>query len=315
MTVKNSQFDFDVLVIGGGPAGLATALWCDDLGMSAVVLERQTEFGGQLLNIHAAIRNYPGLETANGREMRDVFLLQVQQRNIKLKAAAEIAETDLAELSVTDSEGSVYSAQAIVIATGVRRRRLNVEGESEFYGKGIIVSGQRDRELIKEKRLLIVGGGDAALENAALLSDEAAETTVVIRRSGPSARTEFIDKLKGNARVKFLFDSEVTAFTGGEMLSGATVKNNKSGTTDILDIDVALIRIGVEPNTEILAGAVDLDPHCYINVDHECETNLPGVFAIGDVANPISPTISTAIGTASTAAKRIFVWINHKEKL
>jgi len=315
MTVKKTQPDFDVLIIGGGPAGLATALWCADLGMSSVVLEQRPEFGGQLLNIHAAIKNYPGRETVDGREMRDVFLSQVQQRNVELKAGVEITKVDLAELSVADSEGLVYSARAIVIATGVRRRRLNVEGESEFYGKGIIESGQRDRELVKEKRLLIVGGGDAALENAALLSEVADETTVVIRRGEPSARAEFFDKVKGRPRVRFLFDSNVSAFTGGEHLSGAIIQNTKSGVTDVLGIDAALIRIGVEPNTEILADSVDMDPHGYIKVNHECKTNLPGIFAVGDVANPVAPTISTAVGNGSTAAKTIFALLNHKKGL
>ena len=304
-----------MLIIGGGPAGLSTALWCSDLGITSVVLEQKPEFGGQLLSIYNSIKNYPGRETANGREMRDCFLSQIQQRNIELKTGVEISEIDFTELSVADSEGSIYRTRAMVIATGVRRRRLNVAGEAEFYGKGIIETGQRDRELVKGKRLLIVGGGDAALENAALLSDVASETTVVIRKSSPSARAEFVDKLKGNPRVKFLFDSNVAAFTGVEFLSGAAVKNNKSGATDVFDIDAALIRIGVEPNTEILAGAVDLDSHGYVKVNRECETNLPGVFAVGDAANPVSPTISTAVGTASTAAKKIFSLLNHKKGL
>ena len=312
MNVNDSQVYFDVVIVGGGAAGLSTALWCDDLGMSSVVVEQRTEFGGQLLNIHAAIKNYPCRETANGREMRDVFLSQVEKRNVDLRTGVEITKIDTAGRSVVDSAGEIYSAQAIVIATGVRRRRLDVEGEAEFYGKGIIESGQRDRELVRGKRLLIVGGGDAALENAALLSDVAAETTVVIRKNAPTARAEFVDKLKGNPRVRFLFDSEVTAFTGRELLSGASVKNNKSGLPDVLEIDAALVRIGVEPNTEIVAAAIDLDSHGYIKVNRECETNVPGVFAIGDAANPVSPTISTAIGTASSAAKKIFALLNHK---
>ena len=311
MVLKDSQHEFDVVIIGGGPAGLATALWCADLRMSSIVLERREEFGGQLLSVYNAIKNYPGRETANGREMRDVFLSQVQQRKTELRTGVEIARVDPTG-AVVDSKGAIYSARAIVIATGVSRRRLNIEGESDFYGKGIIESGQRDKELVKGKRLLIVGGGDAALENALLLADVAAEVTVVIRKSAPSARAEFVDRVKGDRRVRFLFDSEVAKFSGGEVLSRASVKSSKSGSIEVLDIDAALIRIGVEPNTNLLSGALDLDSRRYIKVDRECETSVPRIFAVGDVANPSSPTISTAAGMGSTAAKKIHALLNHK---
>ncbi|HTK27523.1 MAG TPA: NAD(P)/FAD-dependent oxidoreductase [Pyrinomonadaceae bacterium] len=311
MVLKDSQPEFDVVIIGGGPAGLATALWCADLRMSSIVLERRDEFGGQLLSVYNAIKNYPGRETENGREMRDVFLSQVQQRKTELRTGVEIARVDPTG-AVVDSKGAIYSARAIVIATGVSRRRLNIEGESDFYGKGIIESGQRDKEFVKDKRLLIVGGGDAALENALLLADVAAEVTVVIRKSAPSARAEFVDRVKGDRRVRFLFDSEVAKFSGGEVLSRASVKSSKSGSREVLDIDAALIRIGVEPNTNLLSGALDLDSRRYIKVDRECETSVPRIFAVGDVANPSSPTISTAAGMGSTAAKKIHALLNHK---
>lgn len=315
MTEKKLQPDLDVIVIGGGAAGLAAALWCADLGMSSVVLEQRTEFGGQLLNIHAAIKNYPGRLTANGRAMRDVFLSQVRERNIELKTGIEIANVDLAGRGVVDSTGAVYSAQAIVIATGVRRRRLNVEGETEFYGKGIIESGQRDKEFVKGKRMLIVGGGDAAFENAMLLADIAAAVTVVIRRSAPSARVEFVDKVKDHPRVKLLFDSEVGRFSGRKNLSAVTVRNSKSNQTNVMNIDAALVRIGVQPNTELLNGALAHDLNGYITVNHECESSVPRILAVGDVANPISPTVSTAVGTGATAAKKIFSLLNHKKSL
>jgi thioredoxin reductase (NADPH) len=313
--IQKQQQTFDVIIIGGGPSGLATALWCADLGMSCVVLEQRNEFGGQLLNIHAAIKNYPGRETANGREMRDIFVSQVQRQNIELRTGVSIAKLELAGSAVVDSNGAIYSAKAIAIATGVRRRRLNVEGETEFYGNGIIESGQRDKEFVKGKRLLIVGGGDAAFENAILLAVVAAKVTVVIRKSAPSARAEFVDKVRDQPRVKLLFDSEVTRFSGGKVLSAANIKNSKSGATDVLNIDTALIRIGVGPNTEMLHGTLALDPHGYIIVNHECETSVPGIFAVGDVANPISPTISTATGTGATAAKKIFSLLSHKNLL
>jgi len=112
-----------------------------------------------------------------------------------------------------------------------------------------------------------------------------------------------------------LFDSEVTEFFGDESLACARIADNKAGATDVLNIDAALVRIGVQPNTELLNGALALDRRGYITVDHECETSAPDVFAVGDVANPVSPTVSTAVGMAATAAKKIYPLLNHKKPL
>jgi thioredoxin reductase (NADPH) len=310
-----SEQKFDVIIIGGGPAGLSTALWCADLGLSVLVLERQPEFGGQLLNIYNPIKNYLGRETANGREMRDIFLAQVRERLIDLKSGAELSDINLENLSIALSDGSVVNGNALVIATGVRRRGLNVEGESQFYGKGIIESGQRDKNLVKNKRVLIVGGGDAALENALLLSKTAKEVFVVHRRKKFRARQEFVERLNNNPRVKVLFESVVTRFTGDEALTGAHVQNIRTRTIEPLETDAALIRVGVEPNTDFLNRMLQLDTEGYIVVNSGCETDLPRVFAVGDVANPTSPTISTAAGTGATAAKTIRFLLNHKKGL
>lgn len=308
--MPGTEQNFDVVIIGGGPAGLSAALWCSDLGMSPVVLEQKAELGGQLLSIYNSIENYPGRETTNGREMRDIFLSQVEARQIKLRTGTCVSEIDFQNCSIFAADGSVWHAKAVVIATGVRRRRLNVKGETDFYGMGIIESGQRDKDFVKGKRLLIVGGGDAALENAILLADLASSVTVIVRKNRFTARPEFVERLNGNMRINVMFDSAVTEFAGDEMLSAVSIYNNKTGETDILDIEAALIRIGVEPNTEILDGAAKLDSRGYIVVDRECETSLPNLFAIGDVANPVSPTISTAAGSGATAAKRIFALLN-----
>jgi Thioredoxin reductase len=308
--------EFDVIIIGGGPAGLSAALWCSDLGLKSVVLERRSEFGGQLLKIRGAITNYLGREVSDGREMRDIFLAQVETRkNIDLKTEAEISNIDFEDLSVTCADDNVLAAKAVVIATGVRRRKLNVEGESEFYGKGILESGVRDKDLVKGKRILIVGGGDAALENTLLLAKTAGKIYVVHRGNNFKARSEFVMQLNVNPCIKVLFESVVTRFAGGEMINEARIKNIRTGETRILEIDAALIRIGIKPNTEFLNGQLELDSEGYLAVNTRCQTSRPNVFAIGDVANPISPTIGSSIGTGSTTAKAIFYLLNYKERL
>lgn len=303
----------DVLIIGGGPAGLSAALWCLELGLEAVLFEKANECGGQLLQIYNPIKNYIGLETANGREMLDHFLRALGNKDSVIRVQAAAAEIDPTEKSIVLESGERYSAKALIIATGVRRRKLGVEGEDRFKGKGIIDSGSKEKEKAKDKTVLIVGGGDAALENALILGDYAAKICVVHRSASFRARQEFIDQAMANNKIEFRPSTTVQRFIGGENLEIVELANVTTGMTKDLAVDLALIRIGVEPNTELLRGKLDLDNGGYILVNSNCETNVSAVFAVGDAANPIAPTISTASGTGATAAKAIRSLLNRQD--
>jgi thioredoxin reductase (NADPH) len=154
------------------------------------------------------------------------------------------------------------------------------------------------------KRLAIIGGGDAALENALILSEYAKRIYVIHRRSEFTARPEFVNAAIASPVIEFLINSKVVELKGTDLLSSLVVSNVSQEST--IEIDAVLIRIGVQPNTEIFSGGIDLDPQGYIRVDHLCATNVRNVFAAGDVANPVSPTISSAVGNAATISKVIF---------
>ncbi len=305
-----SEIGFDVLIIGGGVAGLSTALWCDELGLSALLLEEKNELGGQLLRVHNEIKNYPGREAKNGRELSDAFLEQIGKRDFERRLEARIAEIDPEKKEVFLADGTSFSARALVIATGIRRRKLNVAGEDEFQQRGIIESGKKNAASVAGKSVLIVGGGDAAFENALILSETAASVTLVHRRKDFRARAEFTEKVKNHPKVKILTETAVQKISGGGRVESVELKNLSNGETEIRAIDVILIRIGVEPNTEQFRGKLKLDENGYIEVNRNCETHMKGVFAVGDVANPYSPTISSAAGMGATAAKVIFYLLN-----
>lgn len=293
----------DVIVIGGGPAGLAAALWCSDLGMSTVLFEKEAEYGGQLLRIHNRIENYIGIETANGREMRDIFLRPIEKRKFLRRLNADVTEVNSAAKTVFLKSGELWTYSALIIATGVRRRKLGVVGEEEFRQKGIIDSGSKYRENAAGKTVLIVGGGDAAIENALILGEFAEKIFVVHRSSEFRTRKEFLEKVRENPRIELLTNRVVKKFAGGQHLESVILENPKTGETDALSVDTALIRIGVQPNTEFLRGQIDLDKNEYVILNTNCETSVASIFAIGDASNPLSPTISTAVGTGATAAK------------
>ena len=308
--VNKNFTEFAVIIIGGGVAGLSTALWCDELGLSALLLEKNIELGGQLLWINNKIKNYLGREAENGRELRDVFLEQIEKRKFTSHLQAEITGIDLKKRRVTLAGETKFSARAVVIATGIRRRKLSVEGEEEFKNRGIIETGRQNAGLVTNKNVIIIGGGDAAFENALILAENASRVTLIHRRKDFRARPEFIEQVKKHPKIEVFTETAVQKITGNEGIENVEIKNLVSNKTQILSVDALLVRIGVEPNTENFRGTLNLDKNGYIKVNREGQTSLEKVFAVGDVANPISLTLSTAAGTGATAAKAIFSLLN-----
>ncbi|MGI8669364.1 MAG: NAD(P)/FAD-dependent oxidoreductase [Aridibacter sp.] len=300
-----SKKDFDVIIIGGGAAGISAALWCDELELDALLLESDVELGGQLLWTYNAIENYLGVKAENGQQMRDIFVEQIGERNFTLKLNSKIQEIDLENKKIELQNGEVFQAKFIIIATGVKRRKLNIEGEEKFQGKGIIRSGKRDGELVKDKKVAVIGGGDAAFENALILSEFASKVFLIHRNKEFKARSEFIEKVENNPKIEIIKDTIVNKIIGDESVKNIELENKRKEEVYNLPTDFALFRIGVEPNTEMFRGKIELDERGYIKVNILCETNFKNIYAIGDVANPTSPTISTAVGMGATAVKSI----------
>jgi len=294
-----------VAVIGGGPAGMSAALWCADLGLTAVVFERDAEFGGQLLWTFNEVKNYLGLAAANGQEMRDRFLEHLQREQIERRVGAEVISVDLRQRALFLADGSQCSARALIIATGVRRRRLNIPGEAEFRGKGIIDSGSRAVAEVAGKRVAIIGGGDAALENALNLSQTAERVVIIHRRDQFTARSEFMDVATRSEKINFIVNTAVREIIGDTDVRSLSLEQLKTGQVQKIEADVVLIRIGVMPNSDLFDGQIEMDAAGYIFIDRFGATGIDRVFAAGDVANPRAPTIATACGMAATAAKSI----------
>ncbi len=302
--------NFDVIIIGGGAAGLSAGLWCAELGLNALLLEKNVELGGQLLWIYNSIKNHLGSTAENGRELRDIFVRQIENRKFTLSLKSEISNINLEKKELLLNSGEKFSAKFIIIATGIRRRKLNVEGEGKFKNKGIIESGKRDAALVKDKKVCVIGGGDAAFENALILAETASGVTLVHRRKDFRARTEFVEQAQSNPKIKILTETVVRKIIGDGRVEAIELGNLRTKEKIKVDIQAMLVRIGVEPNTEILRRKLDLDENDYVKIDSRCETNVKGVFAIGDAANPVAPTVSSAVGMGAIAAKAIFARLN-----
>jgi thioredoxin reductase (NADPH) len=295
----------DVVIIGAGPAGLSAAFWCDELGLDTLVLEEQEEVGGQLHHVYNPIHNYLGLPAANGEELLKHFAAGIAEADFDLWTNVAIKSVDLKARRIILESGEELQAISIVIASGVRRRRLNIPGEEEFAGRGIIESATRDAQLFAGKDVCIVGGGDAAAENALLLAKICPTVTLVHRGKSLRARREFLDGLQSNHCITVFKESNVKRILGTDHVEAVEILRSGAIKPFQMAVGGVLIRIGVEPNSDLFKGQLQLDARGYIMVDGTQQTTVENVFAIGDVSNPLAPTISGATGAGATAAKII----------
>jgi thioredoxin reductase (NADPH) len=302
----------DVLIIGAGPAGLSAALWCDELGLEALVLEQNEQVGGQLLSIYGPVSDYPGVRANSGLEFLERFSERVPKADFDLWTQVEIESVDLKAKRVVLRSGEELQAISIIIATGVKRRRLGIPGENEFAGHGIIESANRDRNEFAGRDVCVIGGGDAAAENALLLADVCPTVTLVHRRKTLRARPEFVQKLQGQHCITIFPESVVTRILGSERIEAVEILRKDALKPFQMAVQGVVIRIGVEPNTELFREQLQLDNEGYAIVTGQLETNVPNVFAIGDVSNPLALTISGAAGAGATAAKVIASRLNSR---
>lgn len=295
----------DVVIIGAGPAGLSTAFWCDELGLDTLVLEEAEDVGGQLHRVYNPINNYLGLKAPNGEELLEHFIAGIDDTDFDLWTQTSISSVDLKAKRISLASGEELQSIAIVIATGVRPRELGVPGEKEFIGNGIIESGARDRDLFAGEDVCVVGGGDAAVENALLLAHVCPTVTLVHRGKKLRARNEFKEQLQSMHCITVFTESVLTRIMGNERVEAVEIKRKQALKPFQLAVRGVLIRIGVEPNTELFKDQLETDERGYLVVNSQQETNVPMVFAVGDVSNPVAPTINSATGAGATAAKVI----------
>jgi len=294
----------DVLIIGAGPAGLSAARWCDELGLDTLVLEQSEEVGGQLLSVHNAIENYLGARAANGRELRDRFVEQTEDCDFDLWTDVEIEGVDLKARRVRLRSGEELQSIAMIIATGLRRRQLGIPGEAEFIGRGMIESSG-DRDAFAGKDVCVIGGGDAAAENALLFAEVCPTVTLVHRRKKLRARREFSETLHTNHCVTVFPESVVRRIIGRDRVEAVEIERAGAIKPFQMAVQGVIVRVGFEPNTELFRDQVELDDRAYVIISSLQETSVENVFAVGDVANPLAPTISGAVGAGATAARVI----------
>jgi len=296
---------FDVVIIGGGPAGLTAGIYATRAALDVLLVEKFA-CGGQALTTDT-VENYPGFpDGVSGPALMEDMKRQAERFGLRTlpsnvtKIALKKNRNDA--FLVTSEKGETLKALSLIIATGACWNTLGVPGEKELAGRGVSYCATCDGPLFRGKEVVVVGGGDTAIQEALFLSKFASRVTVIHRRDRLRATKILQERISRNNRVSFLWEAVVTAILGKQKVEGVTVKKAREPQETELKADGVFIFVGVQPNSAFLKGAVDLDESGYIRTDNEMRTSAEGIFACGDVRKKLLRQISTAVGEGATAA-------------
>jgi thioredoxin reductase (NADPH) len=293
----------DLIVIGAGPAGLTAGMYAARAGMDTLVIEKVVP-GGQMATAHN-IKNYPGFpEGIGGMELAELMKVHAENLGTEIKNLDEVkrVERDGDAFIITTSQGQ-YKAKAVIIATGLYRKKLGVPGEKEFRGKGVSYCATCDGPFFKDRRTVVIGSGTHAVSEAIYLNDIAGEIKLVMRRDHPIiTQKDTEDQLKAS-KIELVTGTEVLEILGTDMASGIKVRGLETKEERTIETDGIFIETGRLPNIALLEGMdVKTDEKGYIITDEKQETNITGLYAAGDVCKGKVKQVGTAVGQGSIAA-------------
>jgi thioredoxin reductase (NADPH) len=297
----NSSSSYQVVIIGGGPAGLTAGLYCARSRFNALLIERGI-MGGQITNAER-VENYPGFPKGiSGLELGQLVHEQATSYGLQtlLGEFTRVVPRKRQNL-VTTSEGDLV-AESIIIASGSQFRRLGVPGEDEFTGKGVSYCATCDGPLFKGKIVAVIGGGDSAVTEALYLSKFASSVKIIHRRSQLRASKIFQERAATEPKIEFIRDTIVTQIAGDGVLKQLTLKNTGSGKMTTLELAGVFVAVGSKPNSGQWQGLLPLNEEGYIITNELMETKIPGIFAAGDVRHNSVRQVITAAGDGATAA-------------
>jgi len=293
--------NFELVVIGGGPAGLTAAIYGGRARVATGVLVG-TLPGGQPANT-AGVDNFPGFpDGVEGAELAKRFQSQAERFGAKITPETATA-VDFSERPFTvETSQRRYEAQAVIVASGAAPRRLGIPGEDKFYGRGVSSCATCDGFFYRDKRVVVVGGGDSAVDEAIFLTKFAERVIIIHRRDELRATRIYQEEAFANPKIDFLWDSVVEEVLGDQTVTGVRVRNVKTEERTMVRTDGVFVYIGMEPKSDLFAGQLELDRQGYIVSDRRQRTNVPGVFVAGDVQDPRYRQVVIAAGTGAVAA-------------
>ncbi len=288
--------DFDLIIVGGGPAGLTAGIYAARGGLKTLILESGIT-GGQITQT-ADIENYPGYPSGDGFSLTDIFRKQAENFGCEIKNE-EVTKIEKGKITTTEQ---AYNCQGIILAMGAKAAKLNVPGEEKFTGRGVSYCATCDGMFYKGKVVAVVGGGDAAVEEALFLTKFATKVYIIHRRNQLRATKIIGERAKKNEKIEFVWDSIVEKIDGDDKVSTINLKNVKTGKKSDLNTDGVFIYAGTQPQTALIKDFITLDERGFIVTDKDQKTNVPLIYAAGDICQKSLRQVVTAAADGAIAA-------------
>ena len=289
----------DIIIIGGGPAGLTAALYALRANKTVLIIEKGT-FGGQI-TYSPKVENYPGFLCASGNEIAEKMVEQVLEQGGEIELDTVLSVKD-GEVKTVVCEGGEFKARAVIVATGARHRLLGLEREAEFIGNGISFCAVCDGAFFSGKEVAVIGGGNSALQEALLLCETAKKVTLIQNLPYLTGEGRLQERLRENEKAEIILGATVKALEGGEDLTAIVIRDEASGEETTLKVDGMFVAIGLIPQNEPFFDVLDLNGYGYADSDESCLTKTPGIFVAGDCRQKRIRQVTTAVSDGAVAA-------------
>ena len=304
---KTAVAKYEVVIIGGGPAGLTAGLYTARAGLKSLLIERGA-FGGQILDA-PLVENYPGFpEGISGAELGALMHQQAIKYGLKT-VTAEVTGVKAGRTHKIAADGRSFEAKAVIIAAGSEYSKLGVPGEETLVGHGVSYCATCDGFFFRKREVAVVGGGDAAITDAIELAQHASKVYVIHRRDELRAGEVLQRRAKAQPKIKFIWGSVVEEIVGGEVVKALKLRNVKTKKSSTLEVAGVFVAVGLKPNSQHFANILKLSKTGHISTDGTMATPVPGLFAAGDVRQSSARQVATAVGDGATAALAAFNYI------
>ncbi len=303
MTTNTVTKEYDIIIVGGGPAGLAAGLYAARARRSALLLERKIT-GGQIA-LTAEVENYPGIDSINGFDLADAMHKQAEKYGMET-ASADVTAIDQIDGKlhlVRTSEGD-YRARTVILTGGADYNRLGVPGEERLTGYGVSYCATCDAAFFKDQTVAVVGGGDAAMDEGLFVTRYVAKAHIIHRRDTLRASAILQERAFAEPKIDFIWNTVIEEILGESAVTGLRLRNTVTGEVSTLDVGAIFIFIGLTPNTQYLRGKLRMDAGGHIIVNEWMDTDVPGLFAAGDIRANSARQVVSAAGDGATAAIR-----------
>lgn len=302
--------DYDLVIIGGGPAGLSAGLYAGRAGLNSILIERGV-YGGQIVNARI-VENYPGFpDSISGPELAEFMRRQATKYGLETNASevTEVKKCSDYRFDIAISDGKVI-ANAVIIATGSEYSKLGVPGEERLTGSGVSYCATCDGFFFRDREVAVIGGGDTALTDALELVQHCRKVYIIHRRDKLRATKSLQEKVFSEPKIELIWNTVVHEIVGDRMLRSLRLRNVKTGESSSLELDGVFIAVGLKPNSHIFNHLINLDEAGFIVTDEMMRTSVPGIFAAGDIRHNSLRQVITAAGDGAIAANSAFKYLN-----